>query len=106
LDTSSAKICSKFHICPTSVADVRQHFEDEDRPELFLKNQLVPRGEHTLSVILTRMLMLYGEKIAVCSDALCTQQKNTMCGQNIEFFVVKPAGTGNNHWASKVSGAG
>jgi hypothetical protein len=49
------------------------------------------------------MLMLYGEEISVRSDALYTQHKNTMCGHNVEFFVVQPAGTENNHKASKVS---
>jgi len=36
---------------------------------------------------------------------LYTQRKNTLCGQNVEFFVIKPAGTENNHWASKGSEA-
>jgi hypothetical protein len=51
------------------------------------------------------MLMLYDDEIAVRPDALYIQRKNTLCGQNVEFFVVKPAGTENNHWASKGSEA-
>jgi len=27
---------------------------------------------------------------------------NTLCGQNVEFFNVKPGGTYGNHWALKV----
>jgi hypothetical protein len=70
IGTSPAKICSKFLIFPTRISDVSQHFKDEDQPELYLKNQLVPRGEHTWTVISTALLMLYGEEIAVHSDVL------------------------------------
>jgi len=40
--------------------------------------------------------MLYKEIIAVFSD-IPTQQINTLCGQNVSFFSVKPDGTYSNH---------
>ena len=39
----------------------------------------------TVSVIQTSQLMLYSEKIAVCSQ-IHTKHINTLCGQNIGFF--------------------
>ena len=42
--------------------------------------------------------MLYSEIIAVCSQIL-TKYINTLCGQNVEFFNVKPGGTESNHRA-------
>jgi hypothetical protein len=44
--------------------------------------------------------MLYREIIAVCSE-IHTKDTNTLCGQNVEFVIVKPAGTYSNHWALK-----
>jgi hypothetical protein len=44
--------------------------------------------------------MLYSEIIAVCSE-IHTKHINTLCGQNVEFVIVKPGGTYNNHWALK-----
>jgi hypothetical protein len=44
--------------------------------------------------------MLYREIIAVCSE-IRTKHINTLCGQNVEFFNVKPGGTYSNHWALK-----
>jgi hypothetical protein len=35
--------------------------------------------------------MLYSEIIAVCSH-IHTKHINTLCGQNVEFFNVKPGG--------------
>ena len=42
--------------------------------------------------------MLYREIIAVCSE-IHTKHINTLCGQNVEFFNVKPSGTYSNHRA-------
>jgi hypothetical protein len=44
--------------------------------------------------------MQYREIIAVCSETH-TEHINALCGQNIEFLNVKPAGTYSNHWASE-----
>jgi hypothetical protein len=42
--------------------------------------------------------MLYSEIIAVCSQTH-TKHTNTLCGQNAEFFNIKPGGTHSNHCA-------
>jgi hypothetical protein len=42
--------------------------------------------------------MLYREIIAVCSES-CTNNMNTLCGQNVEFLDLKPDGTYGNRWA-------
>jgi RecB family endonuclease NucS len=44
--------------------------------------------------------MLYREIIALCSQ-IHTKYKNTVCGQNVEFVIVKPGGTYSNHWDLK-----
>jgi hypothetical protein len=44
--------------------------------------------------------MLCREIIAVCSE-IHTKYINTLCGKNVEFVKVKPAGTYSNHWALK-----
>jgi len=44
---------------------------------------------HTVSVMETSQLILYREIIAVCSQNH-TKHINTLCGQNIEFYNVKP----------------
>jgi hypothetical protein len=44
--------------------------------------------------------MLYSEIIAVCSQ-IHTKHINTLCGQNVEFFNVKPYGTQSNNCALK-----
>ena len=44
--------------------------------------------------------MLYREIIAICSE-LRTEHINTVCGQKVEFFNVKPGGTYRNHWTLK-----
>jgi hypothetical protein len=36
--------------------------------------------------------MFYKAKVAVCSE-IRTKHINTLCGQNVEFFNVKPGGT-------------
>ena len=40
--------------------------------------------------------MLYREVIAVCSE-IHTKLENTLCGQIVEVFHAKPAGTYINH---------
>ena len=47
----------------------------------------------------TSQLMLYREIIAVCSE-IHTKHINTLCGQNVELFNVKPGGTYSDHCAS------
>jgi hypothetical protein len=47
---------------------------------------------HSVSVVKTSQLMLYGEIIAVCSE-IRTKHVNTLCGQNVEFVNVKAGGT-------------
>jgi len=42
--------------------------------------------------------MLYREIIAVCSQ-IHTENKNKLCGQNVELLNVKAGGTYVNHWA-------
>ena len=42
--------------------------------------------------------MLYREIIAVCSE-IHIKHINTLCGQNVEFFSVKPGGIYSNHRA-------
>jgi hypothetical protein len=44
--------------------------------------------------------MLYREIIVVCSQ-IHPKHINTLCGQNVEFFNVKPGGKYSNHWALK-----
>ena len=44
--------------------------------------------------------MLYREIIAVCSQ-IHIKHINTLCGQNVEFVIVKPGGIYTNHWALK-----
>jgi len=57
-----------------------------------IKTQSVPRSKHSISVIQTSQLMLYREVIAVRSK-IHTKHKNKMCGQNVEFSIVKPGNT-------------
>jgi len=44
--------------------------------------------------------MLYREIIAVCSQ-IHTKHINTLCGQKVEFFIVKPGGTYSHHLVAK-----
>ena len=44
--------------------------------------------------------MLYREIIAVCSE-IHTKHTNTVCGQNVESYSVKPVGKYSNQWALK-----
>jgi len=34
-------------------------------------------------------------------EVVCTKDMNTLCGQNVEIFSVKPGGTYCDHWAVK-----
>jgi hypothetical protein len=49
--------------------------------------QSVPRSKHTRSVITASQLMLYREIIAVCSQ-IHTKHINTLCGRNVEVYIV------------------
>jgi len=42
--------------------------------------------------------MLYREIMAVCSENH-TKHRNTLCGQNVEFFDSEPGGNYSNYWA-------
>jgi len=44
--------------------------------------------------------MPYREIVAVCCH-IHTKHINTQCGQNVNFFIVKPGGKCSNHWAIK-----
>ena len=44
----------------------------------------------------TNQLMLYSEIIAVCFQ-IHIKHLNTLCGQNVEFFIVKCFGKYRNH---------
>ena len=44
--------------------------------------------------------MLYREIIAVCSQ-IHTKHINTLCGQNVEYLIVKLSGMYSYHWALK-----
>jgi len=47
---------------------------------------------HLVELIKTDQFMLYREIITVCSD-IHTKHINTLYGQNVELFDVKPGGT-------------
>jgi len=54
-----------------------------------MKNtQLLPRSNHTASVIKTDQLSLYRETITVCSESH-TKHINSLGGQNVEVVNVK-----------------
>jgi hypothetical protein len=53
-----------------------------------LKIQFVSLSKHYASVIKTSQLMLYREIIAVCSE-IHTKHINTLCGQNVKFWMLK-----------------
>jgi len=55
---------------------------------LYLKIQLLPRGKHTPSLMITSHLMLYGEIIAVCSENY-KEHINTLCEQILEVLILK-----------------
>ena len=42
--------------------------------------------------------MLYREIMAVCSE-IHTKHINTVCGQDVEFLIVKPSGIYSDHCA-------
>ena len=80
------------------VWDVSTHFpfREWEESEVYLKTQSVPRSKHSVSVIKTSQFILYREIIAVCSE-IHTKHINTVCGQKVEFFNVKPGGAYSNH---------
>ena len=45
--------------------------------------------------------MLHREIIAVCSQ-IHIKHINKLCGQNVEFFYLKPGGKNSDHWAVNV----
>ena len=45
--------------------------------------------------------MLYREIIAVCSE-IHTKHINTLCGQNVDFLIVKPSGTYGDYCAVNI----
>jgi hypothetical protein len=49
--------------------------------------------------------MLYKEIIAVCSE-IHTKHINTLCGENVGLFSVKPGGTYSDHYIIRVSVSG
>jgi len=77
-------VCSEIHTKhkPTVWAERRFLFKSE----LYIKTQSVPRSKHSVCVIKTSQLMLYREIIAVCSQ-IHTKHINTVCGQNVDFYL-------------------
>jgi hypothetical protein len=57
-----------------------------------VKTQFVPRSKHSVSVIKTSDLMLCRAQVSVCSE-IHIRRINTLCGQNLKFFKVKPVST-------------
>ena len=47
----------------------------------------------------TSQLMLCSEIVAVCSE-IQAKHINTLCGQNVEYFSVKPGGIYSKRWAT------
>ena len=66
----------------------------------YLMFQSVPRSKHSSSFTKTNQLTLYREIIAVCSE-IQTEHIITLCGQNVEFFNVKPGGIYSCHCGLK-----
>jgi hypothetical protein len=63
---------------------------------LHLKNESVPRSEHCPSSYKSNQLMLYRVIIAGCTETL-TKHVSVLCGQNVEFFNLKPDGALSGH---------
>ena len=57
------------------------------------------RPSYTRQVLLC-FFMLHSQRIAVCSQ-IHIKHTYTLCGQNVEFVIVKPGGTYSDHWALK-----
>jgi len=53
---------------------------------IILKDSVLPRSKHSVSVIKINQLMLYREIIGVCSQ-IHTKHINTLCGQNVELYI-------------------
>ena len=63
-------------------------YKGEGLHDFYLKILSVPRSKHSVSVTKTSQLMLCKEIIAVFSD-IHIKHMNTLCGQNVEFLIVK-----------------
>ena len=59
------------------------------------------RAENTPSVIKTSQLMLYREIIAVCSQ-IHTKHANTLCGQNVELYIMIQSVPRSKHTPSRL----
>jgi hypothetical protein len=58
-----------------------------------IKDSVFPKKQiHQVGLIKTNQFMLYREIATVCSD-IHTKNTNALCGQNEEFYDVKPGGT-------------
>jgi hypothetical protein len=94
-------VCSEIHtkhintLCGQNVEFVNVK---PGRTYIYIYIQSVPRSEHSVSVTKTSQLVLYREITAVCSE-IHTKHINTLCGQKVELFNVKPGGTHSKHWA-------
>jgi len=49
---------------------------------------------------LYEQLILYVGTAAICSE-IHTKYVNTVCGQNVQFFIAKPSGSYSKDWALK-----
>jgi hypothetical protein len=65
----------------------------------YINSVCTPQETH-VTTTKPNQLMLFGETVAVyCENH--TEHKNTLCGQNAEFWCVKAGGIYSNHWALK-----
>jgi len=69
----------------------------------YLKTHFVPRSKHSPSRSSNQRVMMYKEVIAVRSKIYEYTKRiiNTLAGQNVELWNVKPGGSYSNHWALK-----
>ena len=58
---------------------------------LYIRNQSVPRSKLSTTVIITKQLLMYKAKVAVCSDI--RTKHSTQSERQVEFLIVKPGGT-------------
>ena len=65
---------------------------------MYINIQTVPRSKYLHLGYKNRQLIPYREIIAAFSESH-TKHTTTLCGQNVEFFSVKPVVTRSNHWA-------
>ena len=66
----------------------------------YLKTQFVPRSKHSPLRSSNQTVMMYKEVIAV-RYKIHTKHVNTLAGQNVELWNVKPGGSYSNHWTLK-----